>query len=98
MQTLVAQIANTFVGDAAALVNGFGRIVTHIVMAPIERISNACDVAGVLPGRRSPVRVARARAGRGGRGARGAPKSRRSVRCGRLFGRLSPFRSLNQLT
>jgi hypothetical protein len=52
MQTLIVQIATTFVDDAAALVNGFGRIVTHIVMTPIERIANACDVAGVLQMRR----------------------------------------------
>jgi hypothetical protein len=48
MQSLPVQIAKTFVGDAFALVNGFARIVTHIVMAPIERIAKACDVAGVL--------------------------------------------------
>ena len=53
MQTLIVQIATTFVGDATALVNGFGRIVTHIVMAPIERIANACDIAGVLQMRRA---------------------------------------------
>ena len=53
MQTLAAQVATTFLGDAAALVNAFGRIVTHIVMAPIERIANACDVAGVLQMRRA---------------------------------------------
>jgi len=53
MQTLIVQVATTFVGDATALVNGFGRIVTHIVMAPIERIANACDVAGVLQMRRA---------------------------------------------
>ena len=52
MQTLAIQVASTFLGDAAALVNGFGRIVTHIVMTPIERIANACDVAGVLQMRR----------------------------------------------
>jgi hypothetical protein len=52
MQTLIIQVATTFVDDAAALVNGFGLIVTHIVMAPIDRIANACDVAGVLPARR----------------------------------------------
>jgi hypothetical protein len=53
MQTLIVQVATTFVGDATALVNGFGRIVTHMVMAPIERIANACDVAGILPRRRA---------------------------------------------
>jgi hypothetical protein len=48
MQRLIVQVATTFIGDAIALVNGFGRIVTHIVMAPIERIASACDVAGIL--------------------------------------------------
>lgn len=48
MQSLPVEIAKTFVGDAFALVNGFARIVTHIVMAPVERIARACDVAGVL--------------------------------------------------
>jgi hypothetical protein len=48
MQRPVVEIATTFAGDALALVNGFGRIVTHILMAPVERIANACDVAGIL--------------------------------------------------
>jgi hypothetical protein len=48
MQSLPVQIVTTFIGDALALVNGFGRIVTHIVMAPVERIANACDVTGIL--------------------------------------------------
>ena len=52
MQALAAQVATTFLGDAAALVNGFGRIVTHVLMAPIERIANASDVAGILASRR----------------------------------------------
>ncbi len=55
MQTLAVQVASTFLGDAAALVNGFGRIVTNIVMAPIERIANASDVAGVLAARRAAL-------------------------------------------
>ena len=55
MQTLAVQVASTFLGDAAALVNGFGRIVTNIVMAPIERIANASDVAGVLASRRAAL-------------------------------------------
>ena len=48
MQSLPVEIAKTFVGDAFALVNGFARIATHIVMAPVERIAKACDVAGLL--------------------------------------------------
>ena len=55
MQTLV-EVATTFVGDAIALVNGFCRIVTHIVMAPIQRIANACDVAGILAARTARAR------------------------------------------
>jgi hypothetical protein len=54
MQPFV-QIATTFVGDATALVNGFARIVTHVLMAPLERIASACDIAGILD-----VRAARA--------------------------------------
>jgi len=53
MQRLIVQVATTFIGDAIALVNGFGRIVTHILMAPVERIASACDVAGKC-GRRGP--------------------------------------------
>ena len=48
MQSLPVQIAKTFVSDAFVLVNGFTRIVTNVVMAPVERIAKACDVAGVL--------------------------------------------------
>ena len=51
MQTLPVEIVRTFIGDAVALVNGFIRIVSHLVMAPVERIANACDVAGLLPER-----------------------------------------------
>ena len=48
MQRFIVQVATTFIGDAAALVNGFGRIVTHFLMAPVERIASACDVTGIL--------------------------------------------------
>ena len=82
MQTLVVQVTSTFLGDAAALVNGFGRIVTNIVMAPIERIANASDVAGILAARRAALARRRGavvlwlsaglRRGRGSRGRGGA--------------------------
>src|ERR1700749_97131 len=48
MQSLPVQIATTFVSDAFAFVNGLARIATHILMAPVERIAKACDVAGIL--------------------------------------------------
>src|SRR4029078_5801439 len=51
MKPLIFQTMTTFVGDAFALVNGFGRTVTHLVMAPVERIAKASDVAGILPER-----------------------------------------------
>ena len=53
MQTLAAEIAITFVDDATALITGCGRIVVRILTAPIERLANACDVAGALPQKRS---------------------------------------------
>ncbi len=55
MQTLAAEIALTFVDDATALMTGGIRLVVRFLMSPIERLANACDVAGVLPSSR-PVR------------------------------------------
>jgi hypothetical protein len=52
MQTLAFEIATTFVDDAVALIRGFGRIIVQILMSPIDRLANACDVAGVLSSRR----------------------------------------------
>jgi hypothetical protein len=93
MQTLAVQVASTFLSDAAALVNGFGSIVTHIVMAPIERIANACDVAGTLAARRAALARRRgavvlwlsaAQGSRRGRGSR-----RRAFGCLGFLGELT---------
>jgi hypothetical protein len=69
MTTQTVQIANLFSGDALALMNGFVRIVSRLVTAPVERIADACDVAGLLTARRATWRAGfslyRA-AGRGG--------------------------------
>jgi len=95
MQTLTVQIASTFISDAFALVNGFGRIVTHLVMAPFERIANACDVAGLLP-RRAARLAERERLKRAWHAlSQGAPKPHRPRRRGGPFGCL---RSLSELT
>jgi hypothetical protein len=51
MQTLAAEITLTFVDDAMALMTGGIRIVGRLLMSPIERLAQACDVAGVLPSR-----------------------------------------------
>jgi hypothetical protein len=53
MQTLAFEVATTFVDDAAALATGAIRIIIQILSQPVERLANACDVAGVLPRRRA---------------------------------------------
>lgn len=88
MQTLAVDIATTFVDDATALVSGFGRALLRFVMAPIDRIANACDIAGVLTERRATFRMWRANRARSGH------EGRRFS----LLGRLSPFRHLAHLT
>jgi len=57
MHTRAIRIPQLFAADALALVNGFGRIVSHMVTAPVERIADACDVAGLLAGRRAVRRA-----------------------------------------
>ena len=95
MQSLPVQIATTFVGDAFAFANGFARIVTHILMAPVERIAKACDVAGILRARaeraaeREQIRRAWPVL------SRDMAKPHHSRRHGRLFGCL---RFLGELT
>ncbi|WP_346015460.1 MULTISPECIES: hypothetical protein [unclassified Bradyrhizobium] len=88
MQTLAVDIAATFVDDAAALVTGFGRALLRFAMTPIDRVANACDIAGVLTERRATFRMWRANR------ARGRLEGRRFS----LLGRLSPFRHLSHLT
>lgn len=95
MQSLPVQIATTFALDAFAFVNGFARIATHIVMAPVERIAQACDVAGILH-ERARRAAERAQIGRAWRVlGRNTAKPHRSRRHGRLFGCL---RFLGELT
>ena len=59
MQTVISEIAFTFVDDAIALATGFKRIALELardlvaagrarIMAPIDRLARACDVAGTL--------------------------------------------------
>ena len=81
MQTLVSEVVTTFIGDAQALLTGFGRAVLRAVMAPVERIAEASDVAGVLAMRRLTSRAARAETDRARRvlnyGARSSQGGRR---------------------
>jgi hypothetical protein len=48
MQTLVVEIATTFHDDATHLIRGCARMIVQTLMAPIDRLAIACDVAGVL--------------------------------------------------
>jgi hypothetical protein len=88
MQTLAVDIATTFIDDAAALVTGFGKALLRIAMAPINRIANACDVAGVLAERRATFRMWRA----------SRDRARLEGRRFSVLGRFSPFRHLSHLT
>ena len=89
MQALVLEVGATFVDDAAALVKGTGRILVSLVMAPVERIANACDVAGVLTLRWLAAMRQRAEA----RGATHAMSERRRRRRG-PFGCLAALSDL----
>jgi hypothetical protein len=88
MQTLAVDIASTFIDDAAALLSGFGRSILRFAMAPIDRIANACDIAGVLAERRATFRMWRTNRAR----------TRHTGRRVSLLGRLNPFRHLAHLT
>ncbi|WP_306235818.1 MULTISPECIES: hypothetical protein [Bradyrhizobium] len=88
MQTLAVDIAFTFIDDAASLVTGLGRAILRLAMTPIDRIANACDIAGVLSERRATFRMWRANRAR----------ARQEGRRFSLIGHLSPFRRLSQLT
>jgi hypothetical protein len=96
MQTVISQIASTFVDDAITLTAGLGRIAVDLVtdllasarsrlMAPIDRLARACDVAGIISARDA----AKTR-------SRSAPRRRR-VRID-VFGILATFRTLRDLT
>jgi hypothetical protein len=86
MQTLAVDIVTTFVDDADALVTGLGRAALKCVMAPIDRIANACDIAGVLTERRATFLMWRAN------------RAHHKGRHVNLLRRLSPFRHLAHLT
>jgi hypothetical protein len=89
MQALVLEVGATFADDAAALAKGVGRIMIHLVMLPVDRIANACDVAGVLTLRRLAAMRQRADA----RGVTHALSERRPRRRG-PFGCLAALSDL----
>jgi hypothetical protein len=96
MQTLISQIGFTFVEDAAALAQGFAKVVRTLavetftavrarVCGPVDRLAEACDVGNVILARRAVI--ARRR------------QSRRKTPTGlHLLQRCNPFRGLHHLT
>jgi hypothetical protein len=74
MQTIISEVAFTFVDDAIALVRGFGVIMGDItvetsaaararILAPLDRLARACDVGGVLSAREAGLERSLAAAG-----------------------------------
>ncbi len=60
MQTVISEIALTFVDDIVAAVTDFGQTIRRFtrdrltaarawVLAPVDRLARACDVGNVLP-------------------------------------------------
>jgi hypothetical protein len=93
---LVENLAFTFADDAHALATGFGKVLAKIVTSPatmitarIERIANACDVAGVLADHGAKANVVQFRSRK-----HTPTSSQRSSSRWCLF----PFRSMNHLT
>jgi hypothetical protein len=98
MQTIISEIAFTFVDDAIALAKGFAEVVRTLavesfaairarIFAPIDRLAQACDVGNVISGRQAAMPRRRLRTVR-----HHAPASRR------LRDRFNLFRGLYDLT
>lgn len=99
MQTVISQLAFTFVDDAVALATGFLGLCRDLaveafnsirrrMLAPVERLARACDVGGVIAARE--VATTRSRARGANRHRRPGPRGWRD--------RLNPFRGLHDLT
>jgi hypothetical protein len=98
MQTIVSELAFTFVDDAIALAGGVVSVTRELLaemfksirdrlLAPIDRLARACDVGNVLSGRQAAMTRPRTL-----RAIRSAPAPRR------LRDRFNIFRGLSDLT
>jgi hypothetical protein len=105
MQTVISQITFTFVDDAMALATGFGRAVRYLtiellvaararMMAPVDRLARACDVANVLPARQAAVTHLRYRCSKWNGTSAKAPRSTRFA----ALNVFATFRSLRDLS
>ncbi|MGJ5178274.1 hypothetical protein ACQR16_09260 [Bradyrhizobium oligotrophicum] len=52
MQVLSFRGPQLFAADARALLNGLARVASYLMTSRVERIADACDVAGLLAARR----------------------------------------------
>ena len=99
MQTIISEIAFTFVDDAIALATGFVGVVRTLAVenleairarlcAPVDRLARACDVGGVIAAREAATMRSRYRSAN--RQHTAAPRRWRD--------RLNIFRGLHNLT
>jgi hypothetical protein len=99
MQTIISEIAFTFVDDAIALARGFATVARDIavkmlasarvrLLAPLDRLARACDVGGVIAAREAAITGSRHQAAN--RQRRPAPRRWRD--------RFNIFRGLYDLT
>lgn len=99
MQTVISELAFTFVDDAISLATGFLGLCRDLaveafasarnrMLAPVERLARACDVGGVIAAREAAMTRSRYR--RANRQRLSVPRRWRD--------RLNPFRGLYDLT
>jgi hypothetical protein len=73
MQTIISEIAFTFIDDAAALARGFATVARDVavdmlasarvrILAPVDRLARACDVGGVIAAREAAIMRSRGQA------------------------------------
>jgi hypothetical protein len=98
MQTIISELAFTFVDDAVALASGAASVARDLVaemfrsvrnrlLAPVDRLARACDVGNVLSARQAAMTRPRTL-----RAIRSAPAPRR------LRNRFNIFGGLRDLT
>ena len=102
MQMIISEIATTFVDDAVALAKGLAGLARDMtvglfvaawrgVLAPVDRLARACDVAGVLRARHAVMTRARVEGATWRRTSTPRPRRKRSGVC-------NVFRGLQDLT
>lgn len=57
MQSVFTRLGSTFVDDFAALIAGFGRVLSDIALHRLNALARACDVSDVLERREAAKRT-----------------------------------------